>query len=59
MVPVKTGDLSDLIYSPARNVWFRSVVRVEIDVVSPSRKMVKMGTRCRKCMFGDLSEIGY
>ena len=36
MAPIKTGDRSDLIYSPARNVWI--VVRVEIDVVSPSRK---------------------
>ena len=37
MAPVKTGDRSDLIYSPARKYGL-IVVRVEIDVVSPSRK---------------------
>ena len=37
MAPVKTGDRSDLIYSPARKYGLDRCW-VEIDVVSPSRK---------------------
>ena len=33
MAPVKTGDRSDLIYSPARNVWFRFRFRFRFNLL--------------------------